>query len=73
MCTNITTIDNNDLITYTKLTAINKADYNELVFYIKLKAVMTNQHILYVGFLNSGNLISDEIALPLLDKNNITT
>lgn len=34
---------------------------------------MSNQHNLYVGFLNGGTLVSTEIVLPLLNKANITT
>lgn len=72
-CTNITTISNNDTVTYTKTGTINTAIYGTLTLFIKLKALLSNQHNIYVGFLNGGTLVSNEIVLPSLNKTNITT
>lgn len=69
---NVTSLTTGATITLTSGTVLDRTDYENFVLYLKLKAKMANQQWLYVGFLNGGVLVTNEIRVPLT-KNNTTS
>lgn len=71
-CASISTIGNNDTMTFTGGSTYDITDFETLLMYIKLKASMSSQQSLYVSFWNGTTQVSTEYLLPL-SKTNITS
>lgn len=69
---NVGALSTADTITLTSDTVLDRTDFENFVLYLKLKASMSNKQWLYVGFLNGGVLVTNEIRVPLT-KNNTTS
>ena len=70
-CIDVGTIRNNNTISFTSASIIDRTDFQDFIFNIALKALMPSRHRLYVRFYNGTTAVTNEVQ-PTINKSVIT-
>jgi hypothetical protein len=66
-CIDVGTIGNNDTISFTSASLVDRTDFEDFIFNISLKGIMPNQHRLFIRFYNGTTPVSNEVQ-PAINK-----
>lgn len=66
-CIDVGTIGNNDTISFTSASLVDRTDFEDFIFNISLKGIMPNQHRLFIRFYNGTTPVSNEVQ-PVINK-----